>query len=202
MLRSWLTLLVAALFACGHVRTAAEVPTPGHAEIAGCGPLAPAPAAPYIPNQAEPTPSLAGRYRLVSVSTSIGGTARASHARLKLAATDSAFRPATPGNQARVLWLAGSLTVVDSAGVPRTDEQGKVLRDTVQVELDQMFFGCRRCFDGAIQEYRIIARTEDGQLWGHWVDPQTGIGRLVDSAGNRLPNPAGHFCAWLLEPGA
>ena len=59
----------------------------------------------------------------------------------------------------------------------------------------QMIFGfCTLCFDAQWIYYTITEVRPDGFV-GRWVDPQTGIGKLVDRNGRELPNPEGYFCA-------
>jgi len=59
----------------------------------------------------------------------------------------------------------------------------------------QLIFGfCQTCFDAQWVYYTITEVRPNGFI-GHWVDPQTGIGKLVDRKGRELPNPEGYFCA-------
>ena len=72
--------------------------------------------------------------------------------------------------------------------------------DTAWVQHDTLHTGCLpgQMTDCGSWHYRIEAIYPAG-FWGHWEDPQEGLGRLIDSAGNWAPNPAGYFCARRLS---
>lgn len=72
---------------------------------------------------------------------------------------------------------------------------GDSLRQVEEAEVEGgvLYLGCRRCADASPDELRLIAATTTA-VWGTWYNPQTGIDRAMDSLGQPLPNPAGHFC--------
>lgn len=154
-----------------------------------CPSAAPAGAGPYWPLSGYETRSLAGRYELVSVTSSHGPPESSWRGILTLVATDSLFHPIAPTADDNVPWLAGNFVLSDSA--LGTSSQR---RDTVEVVSGRLYLGCRHCNDGSPVEYRIIAVTSDG-FWGYWEDPQSGFAVTVDSGGRILPNPAGRYCA-------
>jgi hypothetical protein len=65
--------------------------------------------------------------------------------------------------------------------------------EDAEVEDGVLFLGCRRCMDASPDELRLLAATPT-EVWGLWYNPQSSLERVTDSAGNPLPNPAGHFC--------
>jgi hypothetical protein len=157
--------------------------------VLSCPAFAPQGATSYEPFSSVVTPRLAGEFDLVSVVASDGPPGHSWSGVLSLVATDSVFRPLARAPGANAPWLAGTLTTWVS------DRQDSVLNhDTVQVENDRMYVGCRRCLDASPLEYRIIAVT-DHEFWGYWVDAQTGFDRAFDASGRRVPNPAGQYCA-------
>lgn len=72
-----------------------------------------------------------------------------------------------------------------------------------QAELDGalLFLGCRTCYDGSPDVLAIHSVGEAG-FAGTWVNPQSGITRVVRKDGSLGPNPAGHFCASRIQVNA
>ncbi len=185
MCSALLSLLPVALLGCVPTQWLGE-PSPSE-----CSYLAPKGSDPYWPSTGDPVLKLVGRFDLVSVTTSAGAPPFVWHSELTLVATDSRNRPVNPIPIGEVPRLAGTLTTATG------DPSRPLGKDTVQVEWDTLYVGCRGCSRTA---YRVIALTPTG-FWGLWIDPQEGIGKAVDSTGRWLPNPAGYFCALRLSRG-
>lgn len=131
---------------------------------------------------------MAGRYELTVVSLSQGPRPSYWHGNLELTPTDTLQRyyvQTIRGYVKRGMRpLAGQFRyAADTLG--RTEE--------AEVEDGVLYLGCRECMDGSPDRLRPLAQT-DAEVWGLWENPQDGFVRVADSAGNWLPNPAGHFC--------
>jgi hypothetical protein len=145
---------------------------------------------------------LVGTYDVSLVPTSYGLTRHPIPARLVLAPRES-LRVHFPEAPSR-LGARCHLRSVVSIGSPGHRRGSKL------VELDGgvLYVGCRQCLDGSPDRLRI-ERVGAGGSWGHWDNPQTGLWRIVDTAGRPLPNPSGIYCAvpadssrrWLLNVG-
>ena len=77
--------------------------------------------------------------------------------------------------------------------------EGQFFADNVVVQQNpsdtQLISGyCELCNDASIVYYTILHVGRD-RFSGRWVDPQTGIGIIVDRNGQPISNPAGYFCA-------
>lgn len=77
--------------------------------------------------------------------------------------------------------------------------EGQLFADNVVVQQNpsdtQLISGyCELCNDASVVYYTILHVGRD-RFSGRWVDPQTGIGIIVDQNGQPIPNPAGYFCA-------
>ena len=79
------------------------------------------------------------------------------------------------------------------------DYEGRTYSDVVELDSGVVYIGCRDCNDGNPWHLRITAADASG-LYGFWNDYQTGIDRVVDRRGRRLPDPAGYFCALRVVP--
>ena len=167
----------------------APVPQP-ETSPQSCPYLVPPGSDPYWANTTSSVLRLVGRYDLFAVTVSDGPPVWTWQTELTLTTTDSLFRPIPAPDTGAIYapWLAGTIRWKSQDG------EGVWRHDTVQVEYDTMYVGCRHCNDGVVVDYHIIAITPYG-FWGLWIDRQTGLGSIVDSTGRLLPNPAGHFCA-------
>ena len=138
---------------------------------------------------------LAGKYKFVIVATSSGLDRAPVVGDLTLEAADTLQR----FYQRRLSgWvrigdrpLVGELTWHYDNGTLKT-ESVVVQRNAGNTELITGF--CGNCADAMLVYYRITLLRAGG-FAGSWQDPQTGIGRVVDSTGRELPDPKGYFCA-------
>jgi hypothetical protein len=155
-----------------------------------CPPSAPAQAQPIRDGKIE---ELAGRYEVTLIPLSYGPKAPLWRGHLELATTDTLHRYyiETIGGYKRhgLRPLAGQF---------RHAHDPVRLVEEAEVEDGILFLGCRRCADGSPHELRLLAATPT-TVWGLWYNPQSGIERVIDSLGNPLPNPAGHFCMRRVE---
>ena len=161
-------------------------------------PVQPAPTCPAVlpvgavPFDTARWSSLAGRFELETVVTSIPRMPLA-RVTLELERADSASRfyhGNRAGNSPR-----GPRGEILLMGRVRTGRDTALTLDSMaEVERGTLYLGCRACTDASPRHYRVLGVTPDG-FWGTWTDYQTGIGVLVDAHGNRLPNPAGYYCA-------
>jgi len=84
-------------------------------------------------------------------------------------------------------------------GALKHRSQGQLFAHNVVVQQNasdtQLISGyCELCDDASIVYYTILHVGRD-RFSGRWVDPQTGIGIIVDQNGQPIPDPAGYFCA-------
>jgi hypothetical protein len=130
---------------------------------------------------------LEGRFRLTLVRVSYEGDGAESLSELSL-------RRATPPEreEARREGLGYWPRNVTHVGTWSWSEEYRPF--VAEADHAVLYLGCRNCLDGSPRVLRVAAVAEEG-FWGLWRDYQTGIGRVFDSAGNRLPDPAGYFCA-------
>jgi hypothetical protein len=137
---------------------------------------------------------LIGTYQLIALYTSSPGTPYRVTGRLVLGAADSLlryYRPRLGGG-----WVRTGDRPVAGVYMP-TDSQYP--QDSVEVEGEVLYIGCRLCFDASPDHYRI-EWVVDSAFGGTWENLQSGIDRAYDSAGHELPNPGGFFCARRLLP--
>ena len=153
---------------------------------------------PSAPTRAEPIREgniemLAGRYEVTQVALSYGPRPAYWHGYLELTLTDSLRRYyiETIGGPKRHGYrpLAGQF---------RFARDSSRLSEEAEVEGAILYLGCRLCADGSPDELRLLAMTPR-EGWGLWYHPQSGIEVVMDSLGNRLPHPAGHFCMRRVE---
>lgn len=139
------------------------------------------------PLDSVPLERIMGTYEVDMVPTSYGLTRMGAPARLILAPPES-LRLYFP-NEYRP--PAGGLTPV-IAGLYRPD--GAAGTSVVEYDAGILYMGCRNCLDGSPDRFRVEQVAATG-FWGHWDNPQTGIWRIVDTAGRPLPSPSGIYCA-------
>lgn len=135
--------------------------------------------------------SLLGTYRLITVTTSLGGPPFIERGTLKLMLADSAtrFYRRAPMNPHSAL---GDRPVVGTFTPEPPLPGGK--SDSAEYENGRLYIGCRRCLDGDPLVYDIGWSGATG-FGGMWRDYQSGIVRAIDDRGRPTPDPAGHFCA-------
>ena len=138
------------------------------------------------PLTSERVESLAGKFRLIQITTSFASDPVVSE--LELVVADSVVRARASERRLghsprRDLRLTGTRRWNRGQPVVPAEWDG-----------DTLFLGCRDCLDGSPERLHVRAITPAG-LWGSWVDYQTGIGRVLDRNRKELPNPAGYFCA-------
>ena len=124
---------------------------------------------------------LLGSYELTTVYTSQGGRPYTMTGRLTLTP------PEQRRQQGRVpvaAWpVSGSYLASDSG----SSAEGVV------VEGEVLYRGYV-CLDCSPVRY-LLQWVTDSAFGGRWEDRQTGLYRVYDSTGRKLPNPAGHYCA-------
>jgi len=174
----------------GLAAACAPRPAPTAGIAAGaCRPEPPAGAGPLTPERA---PWLAGRFRLITVTTSQGRAYRhAAETGLTLRMADSLERAAATARGVghaprRALQFVGRWR-----WAPDSEAQQP---DLAEVDAGVLYLGCRDCLDGSPWHLQITAVSPAG-FWGTWRDYQTGTVRAVDGRGRELPDPAGFFCA-------
>lgn len=150
---------------------------------AGCSESLPADATPLTPERVS---SLAGKFRVIQITTSFASEPAVSEVELLVA--DSVTRARASERRLghsprRDLRLTGTWRWNRDQPAEPAEWDG-----------DTLFLGCRDCLDGSPERLRIRAITP-AQFWGSWVDLQTGMIRVFDRNGKKLPNPAGYFCA-------
>ena len=146
---------------------------------------------------------LAGEYDLVMTVDSGREWGSTEHrGRLVLWVQDSAhayrgpFSRAVPGHER---WIAGTFT----AAPPDTDQWWRRMaspnRDHPGViwQYQWLRFGEYDAFDGTGEDLYVTHMGPAG-FRGTWRE-DTGIAMLIDSAGHRVPNAAGHFCAFRIS---
>lgn len=152
-----------------------------------CDPLAPGDALPLDRAQIN---DLAGSFRLVKVLTSHDKYPEHSIRRggLSLQSPDSVQRAASRRRGLGYLQRANLQFVGE---VVWSTEY----RESVEIDDGILYVGCRGCDDGSPTHLTITAVSPRG-FWGTWRNYQTGIAFIVDrETGERLPDPAGYFCA-------
>ena len=165
--------------------------------LIGCGPAASVPSPEECPAEIATAPAfdggsairLPGRYQVTMVSTSYGTTRQRFLAHLVLGPPDT-LRQHYPERlrDPRLLWGQ------QIAGVWTQQVESGVYEDLVTFENDMLYLGCRMCLDASPTYFSIEHMAATG-FWGHWEDRQTGLYRVIDTAGRELPNPAGIYCA-------
>ena len=139
-------------------------------------------------------PTLAGSYRLVTVTTSFGGKPDVARGILRLAVADSATRYAPMFQGSRSPRsdrpLVGTYEA-DGRTAPRSV-------DSAEYQAGRLYIGCRHCLDGDPTVYEVGWSGTSG-FGGMWRDYQIGIVRAVGPAGP-APDPAGHYCALRMTP--
>jgi hypothetical protein len=177
-------LLVVALLGCQPMRTAS---------LSECSPPLPAAAKP-IP--LDTLMRLDGRYRFITVAISAGLNQRPVTSELTLARSDTLeqFYEQRISGYVR----AGNRPLIGN--LTRRYGDGTLRNDPVVVQQNpgntQLVSGfCARICNDATLIYHTISLASRNGFTGHWYDPQTGIGQLVDRYGRPLPDPEGYFCA-------
>jgi hypothetical protein len=154
-----------------------------------CSAAAPAEAIPYDSTRWI---ELKGEFNLVDVLTSQGPKAEIARSRIRLDTVRLAERwyrnqglrgPVGPERFRPVVGTSLSRT----GGLTSSEE--------VEVEGTVLHVGCRRCSDASPTHYTIEAISPRG-FWGHWRNYQSGIVYVRGPNGERLPDPAGYFCAF------
>jgi len=129
---------------------------------------------------------LAGRYRMTSVTTAPGYDRSPVLRDLKLTVADTLQRYYEQG--LRGPRRTGNRPLVGSLG----QEPVVVQQNPGNTQMISGF--CTMCTDAEFIYHTIVQVRPNGFI-GRWHDPQTGIGRVVDSKGHELPDPKGYFCA-------
>lgn len=140
-------------------------------------------------------PTLAGSYRLVTVTTSFGGKPDVARGILRLAVADSAtrFAPTSPGSPRS----PRSDRALVGTYEPDRRNRSRML-DSAEYEGGRLYIGCRHCLDGDPTVYEVGWSGTSG-FGGMWRDYQIGVVRAVGPAGP-APDPAGHYCAMRMTP--
>jgi hypothetical protein len=141
--------------------------------------------------KADGVQQLFGRYRITMSATSLGLTRQPFSAQLLLGPPDT-VRHYYPERYQDARALLGQ----QIAGVWTQQGDSGVYVDNVSYENKNLYLGCRICLDASPLRF-TIERIGPTGFWGRWEDPQTGIDRAYDTAGRKLPNPAGVYCAVL-----
>jgi hypothetical protein len=124
---------------------------------------------------------LLGSYELTTVYTSQGGKPYPMTGRLTL--TPPELRRGQDRLRVAPWPVAGSYLASDSG----SSAEGVVVDG-------EILYRCYICLDISPVRYQLAWVTDSG-FGGTWEDRQTGLYRVYDSTGRRLPNPAGHYCA-------
>lgn len=167
-----------------------------HHSVSDLPPDCPGPPAMALDFEPDDWAALAGTFRLTTVLTSQGGTPQVWRETLTMQRTDSATRYArrssiNPRSE------RGDRPLIGTSG---TETPGDRPAPT-EYEAGRIYIGCRlfQCTDASPLVYHLEWQTPD-RFGGSWRDYQTGIGRVVGSHGQPLPDPAGHFCGARLPP--
>jgi hypothetical protein len=139
------------------------------------------------PATTERIDSLIGRFSLVTVNTSWPSEGiQSNRTDLELARADSATVAAARG---RMLGRPRDLRLVGSERWSTTHPP-----QPAEVDAGTLYIGCRDCLDGSPNILSITAISAHG-FWGTWTDYQGGLIHNVGRNGQKLPRPAGYFCA-------
>ena len=142
---------------------------------------------------------LRGTFRFVTVITARGYDSSPFTSELKLRAADTLER--FYERQLRGLVRVGDKPLVGELSWRLEDgKRGNTRVAVKRVDQDaQLISGyCESCLDATWTYYRISEVRPDG-FSGTWQDPQTGLGKLVDKNGQRLPDPEGYYCAYRIR---
>ena len=181
-----LLLCLVALSCTRHVSQATVVTVPT------CSSLAPKEALPPTP---EAVAKLEGHFQLFATDTANGFVSRDGD-RLELRRPDSLLIAEWRERQARSglkpeRWVPRLVAVRAANDAPRWNEDIDVRGATLALGACPLYMAC---MDGN-PVYFMMDRVSSHGAWGHWMDLQQGMGRLVNSAtGKLLANPAGYFC--------
>ncbi|MCA2992954.1 hypothetical protein [Gemmatimonas sp.] len=112
--------------------------------------------------------------------------------RLRLAdsAEQAAARAKRLGNPPRNLEMIGTRDMMVYGYIDQAELDGALL-----------YVGCRACHDASPDILALYLVSEAG-FAGTWVNPQSGIVRVIRKDGSIGPNPAGHFCASRMQMNA
>ena len=131
--------------------------------------------------------SLVGEFTLLQVTTSDHSN-HVSRSRFTLEFPDSARR------QRAMVRSIGRVTRTDLQLVGAWKWDPKAPREEVEMDAGTLYLGCRDCTDAS--PYHLwITKITPRSFSGTWMDYQTGIVYSVNQLGERLPDPAGYFCA-------
>ena len=171
---------------------ARHVPPEPVVTVPPCSSLAPKEA--LLPTP-EAIAKLEGHFQLFATDT-VNGFVSRNGDRLELRHPDSLLiaewreRQASSGLKPE-RWVPRLVAVRAANDGQRWNEEIDVRGATLALRACPLYMGC---FDGNTI-YFMMDRVSSHGAWGHWMDLQQGLGRLVDiTTGKLLANPAGYFC--------